>query len=66
MKLAANKVLHKRSKHIEVRCHYVKDVIDRFKVQVFYIPTSEMIADVFTKLLSCNKLELFTNQLGVT
>lgn len=66
MQLAVNKVHHKRSKHIEVRYHYVRDMIDRFNVEVSYIPTNEMVADVFTKPLGCTKHELFTSQLGVT
>lgn len=66
MQLAVNHVHHKRSKHIEVRYHYVRDMIERFDVKLLYIPTEAMVADVFTKPLGCVKHQLFTSQLGVT
>lgn len=65
MQLAVNKVHHKRSKHIEIRYHYVRDMVDRFNVELLYIPTEAMIADVFTKPLGSIKHQGFTKLLGI-
>lgn len=65
IQLATNHTLHRRSKHIEIRYHYVRDMIDRFNVEIVYIPTDTMIADVFTKPLGCIKHEAFTRELDV-
>lgn len=41
--------LGKRGKHTELRCHYSKLMSEEGKVEIKYCPTSEMIADLFTK-----------------
>lgn len=38
-----------RSKHIDVRYYFVRDLIERGEAKVSYIPTSQMTADIFTK-----------------
>ena len=41
----------KRSRHMNIRCFYVKDLVDRKEVSVEHCPTDRMIADFFTKPL---------------
>ncbi len=44
--LAKNPVHHQRSKHIDVRYHFIRDVVSDGVVKLYYMPTNENIADV--------------------
>jgi len=48
-----NSVHHERAKYIDIRCHYIRDVIGIIKVE--YQPTEEIPADVLTKTLISEK-----------
>lgn len=52
LKLANNSVFHNRSKHIDIRHHYIRDAIKSGKVRVDHVPSGEMVADFLTKGLS--------------
>ena len=45
-------VHHAKSKHIQQRYHYTRDVIQKGKISLAYIPTSENPADIMTKPLT--------------
>jgi hypothetical protein len=49
--LSQNPVHSNRSKHIAVRFHSIRDAIAQKHVEIRYLPTSEMIADIMTKAL---------------
>jgi len=51
-RLAENPVFHNRSKHIDVRHHYVREILEAGEMEVAYTPTEDMAADIFTKRLS--------------
>lgn len=51
IKLASNPEFHKRSKHIDVRYHYIRDVVSRKVVAIMYVSTKDQIADIMTKPL---------------
>ena len=53
--LSENPMFHDRSKHIEIKYHYIKDMVQRKEVHMQYLPTHEQIADIFTKLLARTK-----------
>lgn len=48
-KLAENPVHHSRSKHIDVRHHFIRQVLKWYPVDLVYMPTERMPADVLTK-----------------
>lgn len=52
IRLANNPEFHKRSKHIDVRFHFVRDVCDRGDINIQYIQSKEQLADLFTKPLA--------------
>lgn len=62
--LVKNPQLYERSKHIDICYHYIRDLEEKGKIQVTYIPTSEMIADGFTKPLQRVAFERFKGLLG--
>ena len=53
--ITKNLVQHSRTKHIEVRYHFIRDHVERGNITLFFIPTKNQLADIFTKLLSPNR-----------
>ena len=47
--LSKNPVMHKSSKHIEIRYHFVRERVQDGSLKLVFIPSSENIADVLTK-----------------
>jgi hypothetical protein len=52
MALAENPIDHKRTKHIHLRYHFIRDHVLKGDIILVYIPTNENIADLFTKATS--------------
>jgi hypothetical protein len=44
-------VLHSRTKHIEVRYHFLRDNVEKATIVLSHVPTQDQIADIFTKPL---------------
>jgi hypothetical protein len=65
IKLSENLVFHDRSKHIEMRYHYVRDMVQKNILSIQYVPTTEQTAYILTKPLSLTKFVYFRDKLGV-
>ena len=65
VKLSKNSVFHDKLKHIEIKYHYIRDMVKRGVVKLQYVVMDEQIADVLTKPLARVKLEYFREKLGV-
>ena len=63
--MSANPVTESRSKHIDIRYHYIREVIERKLVEVFFIDGNDNPADLFTKNLGHVKFEKFRALLGL-
>lgn len=64
-KLSVNPVFHKRSKHIDVRHHFIREAIANNLIRVEYLQTADMPADIFTKSLVYVKHSKFVGSLGI-
>ena len=64
--LAKNPVHHQRSKHIDIRYHFVRDEVQKGHVDLRYVPTEDNVADVFTKPVSKPRLAKFIKHLTGT
>lgn len=49
--IAQNPVHHQRSKHIDIRYHFIRDTVQNDKITIDYIPTAQQTADILTKAL---------------
>src|SRR5437667_12853936 len=64
-KLAENPEFHKRSKHINITYHFIRECIRDQKVKLAFVRTSEQLADGFTKGLNRAKHEAFIEALNL-
>ena len=58
-------MFHDKSKHIEIKYHYIRDMVQRGVVKLLYVATEEQLADVLTKPLARLKFKYFRERLGV-
>lgn len=63
--LAKNPVFHGRSKHIDIRYHFIRECVERGEVVIKHICSEEQRADILTKALSTVKFERMRKLLGV-
>jgi Reverse transcriptase (RNA-dependent DNA polymerase) len=63
--IAKNPAHHERTKHIEVRYHFLKKKVEEKEIELKYVPTTEQPTDTMTKGLSHEKHELFVGQMGL-
>jgi hypothetical protein len=58
-------MFHDRSKHIEIKFHFIKDFVQKGTLKLQSLPTSEHVADILTKALMKGKFVFFRDNLGV-
>lgn len=63
--LEVKEFCHKRTKHIDIRYHYMKDLIKDNIIKAKYLCTENMLADVLTKPLSSIKHEKFVKGMNM-
>jgi hypothetical protein len=65
IKLPKNPVMHRRTKHIDIQFHYLRDLVNEDKVQLHFCPSTEQIADIMTKSVKLEVFERMTKLLGM-
>ena len=51
IRMADNPIEHSRTKHIDIRHHFLRDHQKKRDIEVFYVSTENQLADIFTKPL---------------
>ena len=65
IKIAYNPVQHSRTKHIEIRNHFIRDHVARGDIELIYVPTKDQLADIFTKPLDEARFSYLRNELNI-
>ena len=65
MAIARNLEFHDRTKHIDVRYHFLRQKVDSNELNPSYVPTSEQVADILTKTLTREKHIKFCDAMGI-
>jgi len=63
--LTKNHVLHSRTKHIEIRHHFLSDHVEKKVVSFEYVDTKDQLADIFTKPLPSEPFLKIRRELGI-
>lgn len=63
--LAKNPAFHSRTKHIELKYHYIRYLLEKKTLQLVKIPGSENPADMLTKVVTLEKLKLCMASTGL-
>ncbi|GKC43936.1 retrovirus-related pol polyprotein from transposon TNT 1-94 [Tanacetum coccineum] len=61
--LCCNNVQHSRSKHIDIRHHFIQDQVEKGVVELYFVTTDYQLADIFTKALPREQFEFLLPRL---
>ena len=65
IRLSGNLVFHDRSKHIDIRYHFLRNCIQKGTIRLEYIQTDEQVAYIFTKALCRHSIVKFRDKFGM-
>nr|KAJ0217090.1 hypothetical protein LSAT_V11C300105640 [Lactuca sativa] len=65
IQITQNPVQHSKTKHIEIRHHFIRDNVEKGKVVLEHVKTSEQLADIFTKALDSQTTAYIIGELGM-
>ena len=63
--LTKNLIQHSRTKHIEIRHHFLRDEVSKNELALHFIETKKQIDDVFTKPLNNERFSYLRRELGL-
>ena len=63
--LSKNPIQHSRSKHIDIKHHFIKDHISNGNITLEFIDTNNQLAAIFTKLLNEKMMNFIKRELGM-
>ena len=63
--MTKNPIFHSRTRHIETRHHFIRELVAKGSIEIAYCNTDEQQADMFTKPLPLAKFEYFRDLIGV-
>ena len=65
IKIANNPVQHSRTKHIDIRHHFIRDHVARGDIEIAHVSTNHQLADIFTKPLDEARFCELRRELGI-
>jgi hypothetical protein len=61
--ISKNPVMHSKTKHIPIKYHFLREQVAEKNIRVEYVGTKEQVADIFTKPLPWDPLNIFARDL---
>lgn len=65
IRLTKNPEFHKRSKHIDIKYHFIREKFSENLFKIGHVSTNDMIADIFTKSLPAQKFNFFKEKMNI-
>jgi hypothetical protein len=66
MRLAVNPEFHSRTKHVDVKFHFLREQVVLRTIDIQYLPTQQQIADIMTKALTPDQFRHLRDLLTLT
>lgn len=63
--IASNLVLYERTKHVEVHCHFILEIIQEELIFTGYLKIKSQFGDIFTKTLTRNRVQYLCSELDI-
>ena len=63
--ISKNPIQHSRTKHIDIRHHFITDLVEEKVMTLEYVDTEEQLADIFTEALDAKQFEKLRGKLGI-
>ena len=60
-----NLVLHSKTKHIEIRYHFIRDHVMNGDIKLYFVPIEYQLTDLFTKPLDETRFNILISELGM-
>ena len=65
MNLTKNPIMHSRTKHIEIKHHFLRDHISKGNCEIEYVDINHQLADILTKPLAKDRFYELRRDLGI-
>ncbi|KAJ9545159.1 hypothetical protein OSB04_024866 [Centaurea solstitialis] len=62
--ITSNPVQHSKTKHIDIRYHFIKDNVEKGNIEMFFVQTDYQLADLFTKPLDEKRFNFLGETVG--
>uniref|UniRef100_A0ACD5WX62 Uncharacterized protein n=2 Tax=Avena sativa TaxID=4498 RepID=A0ACD5WX62_AVESA len=66
VKVSKDHMFHERTKHVDIKYHYVRDVVAQGILKVCKISIHDNHVDMMTKPIPIGKFELYSSLVGIT
>ncbi|GKA43272.1 hypothetical protein Tco_0735996 [Tanacetum coccineum] len=63
--ISCNPAQHSRTKHINIRYHFIEDHVEKGTIELYFVGTEYQLADLFTKALSKEWFEFLVHKIGM-
>ena len=63
--ITQNPILHSRTKHIDIRHHFIREHVEKKNVRIEYVSTESQLADILTKPLAEARFTQLRAELGM-
>ena len=63
--ISKNPIQHSRTKHIDIRHHFIRDLVEDIVITLEHVTTDLQLAGIFTKALDANQFENLRGKLGI-